>query len=168
GALDIDYYVETVLGQPVGTKIDVTVIDLGINDTSNPNADISAIITSAQTLIAAFNAHNPDINIIICYPKSKGSDYFYTGRRRIRFTMQELRKALLDEFDFNPAYPNVFISQSGIGMDRFYAYPTNDVTTSARLAGTMLATQNDVHPSDEGNLQIADAVSGLFVKLLNS
>src|SRR5690606_29674584 len=53
GALDIDYYVETVLGHPVGTKIDVTVIDLGINDTSSPNADISAIITRAQTLVAA-------------------------------------------------------------------------------------------------------------------
>ena len=170
GALNITYYVETVLGKPAGTKIDVVSIDLGINDTSNPAADISVIINSAKLLVAAFKAHNSNIKIVICYPKSRSSDNFPTIRKKIRFTMQALRKALMTEFDANDANPNVFVAFSGIGMDRFYGYPVTQVSSGARLTDAtqfFAGTQNDVHPSSFGNQQIGDSVSGTFIYALS-
>ena len=170
GVLNFNYYVETVLGKAAGTKIHVAHFDLGINDTSSPTAVIADIITAANALITALKAHNPTIKIIISYPKSRSSDYYVSTRKRIRYTMQALRKALLTAFD-NNAVANVYIAHSGINMDRFYGYPlVTNAYSGIRLNDATLqykATINDVHPSDFGNKQIADGVIGTLVYALN-
>lgn len=174
GALNIDYYVESVLGKPVGTKLDVVCFDLGINDTTSPTANVSLIINNIRIFIAALILHNANIKIILCLPKMRGSDNSYSERKNSRWTIQRLRKAMLESFDFHADFPNVFISQAALGVDRFYAYPMqtgsqeNPSSRLTSLLSDLKVISDPVHPNGEGAAQEGDAVSGLFVKLVKS
>ncbi|MFA6057301.1 MAG: hypothetical protein WC756_03815 [Taibaiella sp.] len=172
GALDISYYRQNVLGLGSTTYIDCVSIDLGINDINAGGLSagaIAAIVTNADLLVAAFLADNAACKIVLCLPKSRSSDLMATTRKNAlqRISIHDLRAALIAKFD-NVSYPNVIISQSGYGMDRFYGYPTTDVQPAARITDiTFVGANNDVHPAARGYAQVADAMTGAVLVALS-
>jgi lysophospholipase L1-like esterase len=173
GALNISFYRQTVLGMASGTKFDAVAIDLGLNDVSTgsvlTDAQATAIIDNAKLLVAAFLADNAACKIVISLPKSHSSDFFITSRKQsvYRISIHKLRKALIATFDFNATYPNVFISQSGYSIDRFYGYPNAAQAPAARISTpTFLGTTDDVHPNTGGYQQVADGLTGCFLTVL--
>jgi len=173
GALNIEYYRTQVLGLPTTTKIDLAILDFGINDVGNIiNSDsaIAGIVNNAKILANAFIADNALGKVVVCLPKSRSSDYYVTTRKHsnFRISIHKLRKKLIETFDFKPEFPNVFVSQSGYAVDRFYGYPNSAKAPASRIATpTFLGTTDDVHPALGGYQQHADGLTGAVLMALN-
>ena len=81
----------------------------------------------------------------------------------LRFNVFNFSKKVIDTFKTNS---KVIISQSGFAMDRFYGYPLTDLKVSNRYNETILSTNNDVHPREEGYHQVADGMTGAVLVAL--
>ncbi len=167
GGRDIAYYRTEVLGLNASDKIDVVIMNCGINDCSGTLMNESAInglITNVSDLITAFKADNPNTKFVLCLPKSRNSDLRLTSRNMLRYNIFNFSKKAVETF---ANYEGVIISQSGFAMDRFYGYPLIEQKVANRYEETLLMANNDVHPRTEGYYQEADGMTGSVLVALN-
>lgn len=69
-----------------------------------------------------------------------------------------LNKRLIDAFENNSEYPNVYISELYFNLDTEHDYPTTDVPVSARNPYIVSIQNNNVHPSIYGYFKFADTL----------
>lgn len=155
-SLDVHKYIEQNCD---GRKPDFATFLLGINDCfhadpDNPEAitaKIDAMISEAETLLAAFRKASPETEIWICLtPAANDRDgafyanykdrYTRWGWRRIQF---ELVKRQLDHFG-NREAENIFVVPTSVGIDPIAGYPHN----------------NGVHPNEAGYNEIGAEIFG--------
>mgnify|MGYP000890500485 CR=1 FL=1 len=90
-----------------------------------------------------------------------------TEQYNMHLDMQRLRERILQEFDFNPNYPNVYACGSGMQIDHWYGYPLAEKDVAARIPIKETKPSDDVHPSALGYQQIGDAMTATAWALLN-
>ena len=172
GELDFQYYRTQILGLAENEKIDLMFSDLGINDIypyGATDTSINNIVNNAKKLIDAFLIDNPTGKWAVCYPKSRSSAFTSSGRLHypMRFDMQRLRERILEEFDFNANYPNVYVCGSGMQIDRWFGYPLAERNVASRIEIAETKPSDDVHPSDAGYQQVGDAMTATAWYSLN-
>ena len=167
--LDIANYRTTILGMAGGTKFDLVDIQLGINDLGqNPtsvisDASITTIISNIKLLIDAFIADNPSCKIIIQLSPTCNSTggAFNRGDYRTFYLLNhwKLRQSIITAIDNGAYNANASVGYSGAYMHRFYGYPSEQRTLSARYTGvTKENNTNNVHPRTEGYLELGDGI----------
>lgn len=176
GVIDIANYRSSVLSSaPV---FDIVTIQLGVNDSFDndvkTDAEITAILDDAKTLIDAFIADNSDSKIIVQLPTlcantldGWADDYDATRKRNnYKENIFLLRKAILNDFDLGAYNSNVSVGQAGLSVDRYYGYPRSSGNPATRLTGdTVERHTNALHPT-EGYPQIADGILGQVLNFI--
>lgn len=175
GVLDFAYYRTKVLGLASNEYIDLLHLDFGINDVSTisqqqkipTDAEIKAIVDNEDKLIAAFLADNPNGKVVsACVKGSVSSMNQDKGHYAYMLGQLMLRAEQIKRYDYNTANPNVFVSPSGLAIDRWYGYPRKQVPAATRIATEITVSADNVHPSAEGYAQVADSICGVVLNLL--
>ena len=171
GNLDFAQYA-TSIGLSNNEKIDLFSIDLGINDSRGAiqsESTRNSILNNAKALAEAFHSYNPNGKIMFCLPKSCANPRSNNSAQHdtYRSNIHALRENLIKTFDGNSNYPYCYVCNSGLSIDRFYGYPFTMESAAARYTETIAVNTDDVHPRTEGYRQVADAMVGCMLHILN-
>lgn len=167
GILDFGYYRNEVLRLGTTEYIDIFTVDLGLNDANGSYYNQDTIgdwyLTRAITFYNEIIADNPNAKVVFILPKMCGSgqDTTTPDNTYYRLNLFAIKKAIIETFDNNNLYPNAYVSQAGLAVDRYYGFPTRSVTIAARITGTMTMNSDAMHPSPSGYWQDADGLVGI-------
>ena len=168
GILDFGYYRKEVLRLGIAEYIDIFTVDLGLNDANNPIYNQNTIgdwyLTNAITFYKKIIADNPNAKVVFILPKMCGSgqDTTTPDNTHYRLNLFAIKKAIIETFDNNDLYPNAYVSQAGLAIDRYYGFQTGSVTIAARITDTMTMNTNAMHPLPSGYWQDADGLVGII------
>lgn len=174
--IDIKNYVERRAG--TGANLDYLICMLGINTRvnnaywtskyeQNIETAIDSITTLAPQLFEAVHTAYPECKILICgYPLPPFIDGVNNSKWELLFDRAEFLHRLNQTYtDFATQYDYVRFVHIASSVDSQKAFNVGDVTISN--ATYQMITTDDIHPSDTGYRQIADAVWRGFVGLTN-
>lgn len=175
GALNIAAY-RTTLGMG-SDKFDVVTLQLGINESlysTFSEETLSANITYAKAICAAFLADNSTTKIIVMLPSSCGNtkggwgeNYGAAGfKEEYRRNIHRLRELIITNFDLSAYSANVSVGIVGLVIDRYYGYDRTTKSISSRIASTEETHTNAVHPGTDGYEQIGDGYFAQVKKLV--
>jgi lysophospholipase L1-like esterase len=152
---------------------DYVIIHLGINDISamGQSTDaqtITAVNTAVARLVTMVNsilADSPSALIGICLPSPPASteDAFAavvsTNWQAWKFKREWaiFVKALID-YNWAAVSPNVSLVPLSVSLDTYYGFGIGSVAPFVGASTTVSRLTNSVHPSDDGKLQIANAL----------
>ncbi|MDK6080644.1 hypothetical protein QPM04_26960, partial [Massilia varians] len=126
-------------------------------------------IADAKAIITSYLAYNSNGKVMICLPKSGAStrDHEPAQHDCYRMNIHRLRELIIEHFDNAKFSPNVFVSGSGLMIDRYYGYPlTTNQKVAARYSETITVHGDFVHPRAEGYHQVADAMAASMLYIL--
>lgn len=155
---------------------DLVTLHLGINDVFNDSGDanITAVIQNANTLINNIRAASGSVNIAICItiPPSISQDAFgenYSNGRTLDEYLVGYKKlvaAMFTEFDTpERRAAKIWVVPFNTGIDRTYNFPQTMVNVNARNTTQVTKWTNGVHPDVSGYNQMGDML-WTFVKNL--
>ncbi len=152
-------------------KFDLVIFMLGVN---NSVLGTGNGVSQAKSLINAFLADNPNTKFIIqLQPMDNNttdgwevyaSDSLSNGKKmNYQSNTWAARSAMMAEFNKNESWPNVYIGDAAMGLDRYWGYPYTEGASSARISKTEVKHTNCVHPNADGYKQLGD---GFFFQSL--
>lgn len=176
GELDIKGYVESKLD--AGANLDYLICMLGINTRVNNaywttmyNQDLDTAINSIKTfapqLFEAVHTAYPNCKILVCgYPLPPFIDGVNDSKWELLFDRAEFLHRLNQTYtEFATQYDYVRFVHISSSVDSTKAFVLDDSVLN--YATYKALTKDDIHPSDIGYHQIADAVWRGFVGLIN-
>lgn len=152
----------------IGYPIDLLSIDLGINDSRGlvqPRDVRDSILANILKIVDAYKIYKPSGKVMLCLPKSCSNPRSKSSLHHdtYRINIHNLREDIINNFDANSNYPNVFVCYSGLAMDRKYGYPSSMEKVASRYSQTVRVIADDLHPINEGYAQIADAMVATII-----
>lgn len=153
--------------QDLGVALpDIIPIYLGTNDIDQgtayydkPNEQVAAMVANSKLFINAMLDPvygNPNAKIIIM-TIPLGS--LTAQKNWFADLAMRLNSRYIQEYDFNSAYPNVYVGGLHFCVDRYDDYPFTDVSSGAG-SSTTYREQNQVHYNDYGGLRVATRIYG--------
>lgn len=156
------------------SNIDCVVITLGTNDIAgldNINGDFVGVVNNIKAMVNSIHAYNSNIKVIVSLttPGAEQDGWGKSGGRTgsacaFNFREKKLVRLLIDEFDGKHA--NVFVSPNYIGVDTHRDFPTVSEKASNRNSEIISRQIDNVHPTLEGYLKIADVIWGTMQGVL--
>lgn len=174
---DIQHYLTTT-GQSL-SDFDWIFFQLGINDMFgltdlvSAEAKATTMVTQLKEMIANIHSYNPNIRVgvVVTFPPADQSAFganYSLGQTTELYTKTGLltwQKKLIQEFD-NSASINskIYLVSAHLNLDTEFNYPSSNVKPNARYTGNLTVNMqsNGVHPSADGDYQIADMYAGLI------
>ena len=145
---DFSYY----MTQQSYTNVDYVFINLGTNDTGDPDAYGSAVAEIIES-IKAYNS-NIKIGVWLCPPRS------YLGNGSLVDSIRPIRicQKAIDLFDRQET-SKIYLVPVYFNVDPYHDFPYEEVPVSADNSDfTMLVATDKVHPALPGYQKIADVI----------
>ena len=168
GVVDFAQYT-TLTG---ASTIDVLYSSLGTNDVIGAEEDFNfnEVMADAKTFIDAFFTTYPNSKMILglpplgAEPQPLVSSSWSKKERRLRVLNNRYIKA----FDNGVYHANLTTVAHGAWVNRVHGYPTESTPISSRMPLINEVKFTDtIHPTDEGYLQLSDAVYSKIRAILN-
>ena len=163
--IDITYYKTEKCGLTSSDTIDIVSLAMGYNGTdTKDNADQA--FASMIKLMNALREDNPNTKFIVqlvTYPPvgimAHGAWMSISAKKQ---SHEYYRELCLNTFD-NGQDSNVIVGDWGIGIDREYAYVTEEKQVSPYFDDKINIITDSAHPTYKGAIQLAENILGCLV-----